>query len=296
MTRRASAAVRGTVGIIVGLLVSGQVAGAQEAGGYGRSWTVAAAPMVSFLPLNAHVVVVGAETDSILIEAAGLGPITLEHERSGPVLQVNERRPAVGAETVPRYRLTMPTRTRLLLTVQSGSATVEGITGELTVRVTEGPIHATSVSGALVLSAVLGNVLLERTGGNIDVRSVTGDVTIRDVGGSVEARSTSGSVAIAGRTPLVVDAESYSGEISFAGALEAGAPSSFVTHSGAILLEFAQGSSPTLFVRSVEGDARTTCGRNAAVSPDAPFVLGDGSGPSVRVLSFTGRIRIGCGR
>lgn len=295
MTSRASVAVRGAMGILAGLLVSGQMVRAQEPVDYERSWTVLAAPLVSFVSQNAHVVVVAAETDSIRIEAAGLGSVRLEPEQSGTVLQVHERRPVDGSATVPRYRLTMPARTRLLLTVQSGSATVEGITGELTVRVTDGSLHAMSVSGALLLSAVMGDVLVERAGGDLDVRSVTGDVTLTDVDGTVEARSTSGAVAITGRTPLVVDAESYSGDVSFAGALEAGAQSSFVTNSGAILLDFAQGSSPTVFVRSVRGEARTTCGGDAAVRPDAPLVLGDGSGPTVRVLSFTGRIRIGCG-
>lgn len=246
--------------------------------------------------LNADVEVRTSEDDSVRIEVGGpAGGVRLEPERTGGELELHERWPAREATRRLHYRITLPPRVEVELWLATGNVDVAGVLGRTQVRVAEGSIAARRLRGHIDLSAVTGGVTLVEAEGSIAVRSVAGGIKLTRVTGSVRARSTSGSVDVSSEAPISVDAESYSGAVTFSGSLAPNAVSVFATNSGPIQLRLAPGASATISARSVRGRVSERCDRLRPGSSDDRYVVGTAAGaPSVDVISFSGNIDLAC--
>jgi DUF4097 and DUF4098 domain-containing protein YvlB len=177
--------------------------------------------------------------------------------------------------------------------MQSGTISLSGIRGGVRAGVVEGSVRGDSLSGDVELSSVTGPVVLHRSSGRLVARSVAGDIVMSQVTGPVRARSTSGDLSISTDQAGPVEAETYSGLITFDGALGSAA-SSFATHSGDIQLRLPAAQNAIALVTSVEGRATLSCGgRTVRPTPDEPVVLG-ARGESLDVITFTGNVRITC--
>lgn len=252
--------------------------------------------LVVFQPTHADVSIIGWEADSVHVTAERMGPIRLELETETDGVRILERRALRDGAIQPTYRLFVPRDATLRLTAQRGSITLRGLRGTVWAGIVDGSLRADSLSGSAELSTVTGALEAAGFEGRLYVRSVAGDVSLYGVSGSIRASSTSGDVRITVAEPGVVEAESYSGRITFAGAMGTES-SSFATHSGDIEIALPERSDVTLFITSVQGRPSITCGDDrepASVEAGRPIPLGAG-GPPVEIVTFSGVVEVRCG-
>lgn len=263
-----------------------------------QEYGAAAAPtaLVVFQPVHADVSVTGWDADSVHVTAERTGSIRLDIEPAAHGVQVLERRALADASVRPTYRLFVPRGATVRVTAQEGSITLRELRGAVRAGIVDGSLRADSLSGSVELSTVTGALEAAGSDGRIQARSVAGDVTLSGVSGSIRARSISGDVQIALAEPGIVEAESYSGRITFAGALS-GEASSFATHSGDIELRLPGSGNVTLFLTSVQGQPVIVCDeQRSPASGDAaePLPVGAGGAP-VEIVTFSGAVEVRCG-
>lgn len=261
---------------------------------YGAS--VSSPALVVFQPTHADVSIIGWEADSVHVAAERTGPIRLELEPETDGVRILERRALRDGASRPTYRLFVPRDATLRLTAQEGSITLRGLRGTVRAGIVGGSLRADSLSGSAELSTITGALEVAGFEGRLHARSVAGGVILYGVSGSIRASSTSGDVRITVAEPGVVEAESYSGRITFTGAMGRGG-SSFATHSGDIVLALPERSDATLFITSVQGRPTITCGDDrepAYVEAGRPIPLGAG-GPPVEIVTFSGAVTVRCG-
>ncbi len=253
-----------------------------------------ASGVVVFQPSKAQLEVVGWARDSVRLVARNAAGIVVELDRSAGVFELHERRAERDTAVLASYTLYVPATATVRVRMQAGEISLRNLRGGVRAGIVEGSVLGDSLSGDVELSSVAGPVELRRSSGRLLARSVAGDVVMSQVTGIVRARSTSGDLTIATGLAGPVEAETYSGVISFEGAL-AGAGSSFATHSGDIHLRLSAAQDAVALVTNVEGRVTLMCGGRAGrVAAGQPVVLGDG-GESFDVITFTGNVRINCG-
>lgn len=261
---------------------------------YGAS--VSSSALVVFQPTLADVSIIGWEADSVHVAAERTGPIRLELESETDGVRILERRALPDGAVRPTYRLFVPRDATLRLTAQEGAITLRGLRGTVRAGIVDGALRADSLSGSAELSTVTGALEVAGFEGRLRARSVAGDVILYGTSGSIRASSTSGDVRISVVEPGDVEAESYSGRITFTGAIGAGA-SSFATHSGDIVLALPVRSDATLFITNVQERPTITCGDDrepANLEAGRPILLGAG-GPPVEIVTFSGAVEVRCG-
>ncbi|MGH7604733.1 MAG: DUF4097 family beta strand repeat-containing protein [Gemmatimonadaceae bacterium] len=198
-----------------------------------------------------------------------------------------------------RYEVSVPRGSKLILEAVSGDITASGSQGEIEANSVSGDVEVTNGVREVSAEAVSGSVRASQINGNLRAETVSGDVRAESVTGDVEASSVSGNVKIVGVLSKEVRTETVSGDITYAGSIDAGGRYSYESHSGTIRLNIPRGTGAQFSVETFSGD----------VSADFPiqiraggskreghmeFTLGDGRA-RVTLETFSGRVVIDTG-
>ena len=217
------------------------------------------------------------------VRVQGLAPdvnLSVRSRNNGVRIQLDH-----GAHNDPvELDITVPTGTRVVLEGFAAAFSIRGVKGEASVETLSGPITVVDAVGNVVLESVSGNIEAEGIRGDVGAESVSGRVTVRNVEGDVTAESVSGRVTIAGASSRRVSAETVSGSLSYDGTIEAAGNYSFTTHSGSITLAVPTNAGATVSLETFSG----------AVDSDFPVTLESGANRRAGESQF--EFRIGDGR
>lgn len=239
-----------------------------------------------------------------------LSLVTVEVDERGSRGEIRARYPRERQRINPRninvsvaYTIRAPGGTRLNVRTVSGSVSVTGIKGDLSLESVSGTV---TIAGAAQISSaksVSGNVVISDTqvDGSIDAGSVSGNVQLRGVeAGRIDLGSVSGNVVLEDVAAGRADAQSVSGDVSYSGTLAKDGRYDFQSHSGEVRLAVAGKSgfevTASSFSGSIRsdlqlgdrgGDAEDRRGRRRSLRG----VYGDGSA-FVSLTTFSGSVLI----
>lgn len=208
--------------------------------------------LVDLSLVSGEIIVTGAAGSTVRIHATTeRGALELDASPSRITLTVRSRRNHSG-ET--HYEVTVPYGARV-----AGRT----VSGEVSIRGTQGPVEAHSVSGdltvddtrgATIFETVSGEVRGSRIGGDLDASTVSGDITLDDVHGDVRAETVSGGIALPRATSREVRMETVSGDIEYGGTVDAAGRYEFHSHSGDLTLTLPPNVSAEVGVETFSGD------------------------------------------
>lgn len=170
---------------------------------------------------------------------------------------------------------------RLRMSEVTGVASLESVSGTVTVDGAPKELEASSVSGDLYLVAAT-----RRT----RARSVSGKVHVSGSRGKLEASSVSGKLEVQRAALSRCEISTVSGPIEFEGALLNAGPHEIKSHAGRITLTLPKKEPVEIHASSFSGTIRNEIGNTNSRSK-AQISVGKG-GPTVTVRSFSGGIVI----
>ncbi len=224
-----------------------------------------------------------------------LGIVTVDVVERGGRVEVSARYPESRARNGRRnlnvstaYRVTAPAGTRIKTESISGSVTVTGVRGDLTLNTISGDIrieragkvvNGQSISGEVQLISAENDAVVElsSTSGNVLARSIK--VRRLDLG------SISGTVRGSDLQCDTATLHTISGDVEYGGALTSGGSYDFRTHSGDVRLTVGAGTGFELRASTFSGEIRS----------GLPLKLEGGSGRNNRTIRGTygdGRARV----
>jgi DUF4097 and DUF4098 domain-containing protein YvlB len=200
-----------------------------------------------------------------------------------------------------RYEVSVPRGTRLIL---------EGVSGDVISKGSQGEIEATSVSGDVDVTdgvrtvsaeSVSGSVNVAEVNGNLRTETVSGDLRVENVSGDVEASSVSGNIRLVGIQSKDVRTETVSGDILYTGTIEPTGKYSFEAHSGTLRLNIPRGAGAQFSVETFSGDLQSDFPvtimppkGNLRKEGRMEFTIGDGRA-KITAQTFSGGIIINNG-
>lgn len=221
---------------------------------------------------------------------------TLRFAASGARVALEVRGTQVGEA---RYELTVPVGTRLLMRSTSGTLTARGVGGEVDARTLSGDVEVASVADRATVESFSGSVTVRDVRGVLRATSVSGDLVLSGLAGDVETGTVSGEIEMRGVQSRLVRAESVSGDIAFAGAIDPAGRYDFRTNSGDVRLTIPESASALLGVETFSGELDSSL--RLTLQPGTrtggvgrrrlEFRLG-GGGARIAVASFSGDITI----
>ena len=227
--------------------------------------------------------------------------------RLRPPADARERR----AVTV-NYDVRVPSNTKIVSVSDSGETTIAGLIGAVDVRTQSGAIALQRVGGATIVSTGSGAVLVEETTGPLRVTTSSSAFTARALGGNLHVRTMSGAVRAGFEGAGDVDIETGSSAIQLQGVSGAVAAASrsgrisvegkpdrqWAVSTGSGSIDVAVASPPiTLDVVTGSGSVRVDgADVNGSVSKRAVNGTVGSGGPTVRVSTRSGSVRIDIGR
>ena len=153
------------------------------------------------------------------------------------------------------------------------------------------------------LETVSGDLSVTNVSAGLRASSVSGDVTARKITGEVSAQSVSGDVVLEDVTSAYVRSETVSGEVHFSGPVDPKGRYEFHSHSGDVDLDLTGGAgNATLEVETYSGDLETGCsmtlqpgGRGDRMGKRGTLTMGNGGGAHFVLKTFSGDVHIrGC--
>jgi hypothetical protein len=196
-----------------------------------------------------------------------------------------------------RYEVSVPRGSRLILEAVSGDVTASGSQGEIEASSVSGEVNVTGGVGEANAQSVSGSVRAAQINGNLRAESVSGDVRVETASGNVEASTVSGNIRLIGIKSRDVRTETVSGDVVYAGSIDAGGRYNFESHSGTVRLNIPRGAGAHFSMETFSGDVSTDF--PVVVPPNSTrrrdgrveFTIGDGKA-RVTAETFSGRIVI----
>lgn len=186
-------------------------------------------------------------------------------------------------------------------------ARVGSTSGDVELEVSTARIEANNTSGdirvrgtareSIAAESVSGNVQVAAPAPEMMAKSVSGDLTVTGATRRLSASTVSGAIQVRGARLQYGALESVSGNIAYAGALEADAGVSVQSHSGSITLQLPGSVGARFQVTTFSGGISNAFGPEAQrVSRYGPgeelrFTTGDG-GALITVKTFSGSVRL----
>lgn len=199
-----------------------------------------------------------------------------------------------------RYEVSVPRGTRLIL---------EGVSGDVTSKGSQGEIEASSVSGDVDITdgvrtvsaeSVSGSVHVANVNGNLRTETVSGDLRVETLSGDLEASSVSGNLRLVGIQSKDVRTETVSGDIIYTGTIEPTGKYGFESHSGTLRLNIPRAAGAQFSVETFSGDVQSdfqvTIGPRGNLRKEGrmEFTIGDGRA-KITAQTFSGSIIINNG-
>jgi putative adhesin len=210
------------------------------------------------------------------------------------------------------YDVRVPANTKIVSVSDSGETTIAGLTGPVDVRTQSAAIALQRIGGATTIFTGSGAVVVEDTKGPLTVTTSSSAFTARALGGNLRVRTMSGAVNAGFEGGGDVDIETGSSGIQLRGvrgALTAATRSGRVTvdgkpdrpwavSTGSGSIDLAVASPPLMLdVTTGSGSVRVDgASVNGSVSKRAVNGAIGSGGPTVRISTRSGSIRINVGR
>jgi len=199
--------------------------------------------------------------------------------------------------TNARYEVSVPRDARLNLEVVSGDIACTGSESEVEASSVSGSVEVIGGARAVSVESVSGSVRASQVNGNLRAESVSGNVRAENITGIVEASTVSGTIQLVGIQSRDVRTETVSGNIAYAGSIDAGGRYSFESHSGNLRLTVPRTAGARVSVETFSGDVDTDF---PVVMPSSDrarrrgsfeFTIGDGRA-RISAATFSGHIVI----
>ena len=260
---------------------------------------LSAAGAVELSLVSGEIVVTTGGTGRVQIRATSeRGILDLDATPSRITLGVRNDR---GRSRDTRYEVVVPQGTRVIAQTTSGDIGVRGTRAEVDLHSVSGSIQVADVAERATVESVSGDVTLRGAAGNVRAETVSGDLELYDVRGELEAETVSGDLVLDGVASKWARAETVSGELSFAGPIEAGGRYDFAAHSGDVRLDLGGNAGIAFDVETFSGE----------IDSDFPITLNPGTtiegrprrfefsvgggGARITVKTFSGDIQLGRG-
>jgi DUF4097 and DUF4098 domain-containing protein YvlB len=222
---------------------------------------------------------------------------TLELESSSSRISLGVRN-SRGRSDDSHFEVVVPQGTRVIAQTISGDINVGGTRAEVDLHTVSGSIEIADAGERATIETVSGDIVGRGLAARVRATTVNGDLELSDVRGDLEAESVSGDVTLDGIAAKWVNAETVSGELRFAGPIEAGGRYDFTAHSGDIQLDLGGSAGITFDVETFSGEIDSdfpitlTPGASLQGRPRRfEFAVG-GGGARVSVKSFSGDIQL----
>lgn len=241
--------------------------------------------------------------DQVRVVATTSGPPSLQFDATNSHVNLeqvrngyNNDRNNIGDAT---YDVTVPVSARASLSAVSGDITASGVHGRVEVSNVSGTVNVRDVGSALSVEGVSGGITIANVGGDAHVENVSGRISLAGAGGSANIETVSGGITVNGVRGGDIHATTVSGDIDFAGSLNAPARYAFETHSGRTNLRLASNANGTVSVQTFSGSVSNDYPgavrrRNSDPDDDTSsfdYVIGRGEG-RLRVETFSGSVHI----
>lgn len=203
----------------------------------------------------------------------------------------DERNPAPA-----NLELMVPARAKVWIKTATATIDVKDVTGSLDLYVVSGDIRVVGSPADVNAEAIDGSITISGAPDWVRAKSASGNVTFSGLTGDISATTVSGKISLNGKQFEKVKAETVTGDIRFAGAVDRAALASFDSHSGAVEIILPAKSGADLDAISIAGSISNhfsndkpragKYGRGAELVTDA-----NGGGARIVVRSFKGSIR-----
>ena len=248
------------------------------------------------------VTVTGTERNEIRVRArTERGAIRFTSSGSNATLESAQSRSCSDA----KFEVSVPAGIRLVANTWSGSLTVRGVRGDIEAHAQSGDVEVRDAGDRLEIQTLSGDVSVQGVRGESSIHTLSGEVVLTGARGDVEVETVSGDIELQDVVAKQVRTNSTSGNLTFAGAIQAAGRYEFKTHSGELTLKLppsigAQLSLST-FSGEIESDFPITLkagdhGIGAAQAKRLNFSIGQGTARIIAetfsgdvTLSSTGR-------
>ncbi len=238
-------------------------------------------------------------TGEIVVRSWDRAQVRIVAEYDRAQIEVDERPGRIGVRTTHRrsnsdveFTITVPNGTAVEISGVATDADLDGVCGEVAVNTVSGDVTARCVTDATIQS-VSGDVTVTDARAAIEVGSTSGDVVVRGARADVSARSVSGDVELSDIDGTVVSGESVTGDILYAGRIQDGGRYQFEAHSGDVIIRVAGNLNAAVSVGTFSGDFESDfpieLAPGSRLGREWDFRLGNGSA-RLRLRSFSGTI------
>lgn len=244
------------------------------------------------------IVVTGWERREARIKAS-TGRGRLEYELSSSRIIIEQRSGGrTDRDIDSRYEISIPRGARLILHSTSGDIEVRNAGGEVEVSSTSGDVTVAGSSGRVDANTVSGDLTLRDIKGDVDGNTVSGSIEATGLEGDIHLGSTSGDLFVSDARGRDVELSTTSGEVSYAGTVDANGRYEFNSHSGTINLAIPAGTNARFSVETFSGEIDSDFpitlqpgDRSSSRPRRFEFNLGAG-GPRIIAESFSGDVEI----
>ena len=189
----------------------------------------------------------------------------------------------------------VPARAKVWIKTANAVIDVKDVTGSLDLYVVSGDIRVAGNPADVNAEAIDGSITIVGSPEWVRAKSASGDVTFTGSTSDISATTVSGKISLTGKQFEKVKAESVTGDIKFAGAVDKAGLANFDSHSGAVVISLPAKSGADLDAVSIAGSISNQFstsrpragkyGRGADMVTDA-----NGGGAHIVVRSFKGPI------
>jgi DUF4097 and DUF4098 domain-containing protein YvlB len=199
-----------------------------------------------------------------------------------------------------RFEIMVPIGTRVQANSVSGSIRITGTDGEVEAGSVNGAIEVVGATDRISIQTVNGKLHAARLRGRTRLGSTSSSIEAEDIVGDVSAGTVSGRVSLTGVKSSHVTAETVSGDVTYAGSMDASGSYEFSTHSGNVHLEIPENSGADLELETFNGHITSAfpitlqpgdVSSMARRGKRMEFTIGKG-GARVSVSTFNGNITI----
>lgn len=191
----------------------------------------------------------------------------------------------------------VPRGSRLSVETVSADIEISEISGTASVESVSGEVSLTGKPEQVDIETVSGNIEVSGFQTEISVESVSGSVHLSGIARSVEVETVSGDIEVEAGEISSAEFESVSGSVTFSGALTAQADLDVESHSGNVELSLGNVTAVSFEISTFSGRITNDFGGEAQrTSRYAPgrhleFSIGSG-GAEISVETFSGNVRL----
>ncbi|HKR23320.1 MAG TPA: DUF4097 family beta strand repeat-containing protein, partial [Pyrinomonadaceae bacterium] len=167
-----------------------------------KTFAVSGSPRVNITTFDGHVTVRGWDKPEVAYTATkqavddeSLKQISINTEQQGQVVSVNATNPSHYNGSV-NIEVFVPRQATLHVTSGDGAVSLDGVSGELTLRSGDGPIAVVNSNGQLHVNTGDGMIQISKFDGQVDARTGDGAIALDGNFNALSARTGDGEISL----------------------------------------------------------------------------------------------------